>query len=554
MPQKVLHLNTTFKANKQNITTAEFFGKKHIVIEGVGSMIADTVMNGILYTREAIEDLAANTKDFVHAPSSHPVDSKGNFILAGSPEAIHQNYVGAFAFNYRMKGDRLIHDLAIDPEKANMSEDGKEIMVRINNQTDIDKSTGLLIFSMDEVQGIGNDGMPYFYKANKMELDHDAILLRERGAATTLQGVGMFANKDNTKTDVDSFTVNATIANTELDVVDIEFDKEAAFERIKEFTNSGDVPSSNFRRFFLDFDRDNVDSYDAYNFLFADVVDGKPVAVKQALNECMAEIESIELDNKKIIVNTIKTYLLRMEKKENNGGMFSNAWKHIKNFLFGNEIGHRDIHEQIYQLLNKNSGDSYSYPVDIFEDYFIFEKKGGNLYKKWYNIVNDIVVLDDKEQEVTRKIIYQPKESSEMNELMLNALKAAGVSVDGLETDEQIFAAYNEQFSAKEKSEVKTEEAKVEVEANKEQDIQALVKQAVADAFSALNSDKEKSEAEDLAAKVVALNKGIDAETASEMSVNSLKKFLSANGHVAFNAKSDYTINNNAQFSDELPE
>ena len=191
--RKGLHLNSNLLANAV-ITNKSIYGADHIVVEGAGSIIADTVMNGIYYPRDEVEKLAANTTGDIHAPSGHPVDTAGNFISAGNPQAVHQNYVGAISTNYRMNGDRLVRDIAINPEIANQSVDGKEIIRRINAGEDTDTSTGLLL-QLEEIKGIGNDGEPYDFIARNMELDHDALLLRERGAATRLQGVGMFANQ-----------------------------------------------------------------------------------------------------------------------------------------------------------------------------------------------------------------------------------------------------------------------------------------------------------------------------------------------------------------------
>lgn len=537
---KFLLLNSKFKTNKANVSTKQIFGADHIIIEGVGSMICNTVMNGILYTDESIKNLAKNTPGNVHSPSSHPINDNGDFILAGDPQAVHQNYVGAMSFNYRMKGDRLIHDLAINPEIAARSEDGVEILSRIENNQDIDTSTGIIIHAFEEAEGFGQCGTKYTRIANELQLDHDAILLNERGAATTLQGVGVFANSDNKKVSIDEFTVNASIANNELELVDIEYDKDAAIQRIKDFTNSSESPSSNYRRFFLDFDRDNTESFDGYKYPFADVVDGQPVAVKKALIDAKKDIESDGPENKSELINFVDAMI---EKTDVKGNMFGNAWKAIKGLFFGNELSHGNVQESLYNLINEDNEDDYSaYPTEIFDNYFIFRKSDGKMFKSMYNVINDVVKLEGIPFEVTQETIYKPKEETFiMKDKILNALKSAGINTEGMD-DDKLFNEFSKLKAEKAKNaEDETADDKKEVKANAaDLDIAKIIANAVAKAIAPIeakleaNADKE---IDALADQVVELDLGINKETAKIMGINSMKDILAKNGIVAFNAE-----------------
>lgn len=313
LKRKGLHLNSSLTSNAV-ITNKSIYGANHIVIEGAGSIVADTVMNGIFYPRDEVEALANRTTGDIHAPSSHPVDTSGNFISAGNPQAVHQNYIGAISTNYRMNGDRLVRDIAIDPEVANRSADGKEIIRRIEANEDTDTSTGLLL-QLEEKSGVGNDGESFEFIARNMELDHDAILLRERGAATTLQGVGVFANQSGDDFSIDEVTINDSMiaGNLPLAPSDHVWNESAAIERIKEFTNSKDKPSSNFRRFFLNFDRKRVDEFEAYTNAFADIINGVPHAVKQPLQQATnnesAKTYLVRFTNNNSIIDKFKGLL-----------------------------------------------------------------------------------------------------------------------------------------------------------------------------------------------------------------------------------------------------
>jgi hypothetical protein len=55
------------------------------------------------------------------------------------------------------------------------------------------------------------------------------------------------------------------------------------------------------------------------------------------------------------------------------------------------------------------------------------------------------------------------------------------------------------------------------------------------------NSDKELTQARE---SVIATNKGIDEEMASTMSLINCNKFLASHGHVAVNARPNYTQTN----------
>ncbi len=382
LKQKGLHLNSSLTANAI-ITNKEIYGADHIVIEGAGSIIADTVMNDIFYPKSEVIALANRTKSDLHAPSGHPVDEDGNFISASHPMATQQNFIGGISNNYRMNGDRLVRDIAINPEIANRFDDGKEIIRRIKEKEDTDTSTGLLL-QLEEKSGIGNDGEPYKFIARNMELDHDAILLRERGAATSLQGVGMFANSKGDEFKVDEYTINASLPamNLPLASSDHVWNESQALSRIKAFTNSEDKPSSNFRRFFLNFDQSNVDSFDSYTNLFADVIDGVPHAVKSPI-EAATNSTSAQAYNKRFAGNK--------------DGVFSKAWNVIKSFISNGKHGlsHNDIEDKIHKKLNEGRTDRmpHLWPFRFFETKFVYPGDNDTMLMQSFALVDDEVVF-----------------------------------------------------------------------------------------------------------------------------------------------------------------
>lgn len=559
--KKVLHLKSKFITNASNVSKQDMFGAEHIIVEGVGSMICDTVMNSILYTEKAVTELAKKVAGkTVHAPASHPSNDEGEFILAGSPEAVAQNYVGAFAFNYRMKGDRLIHDLAINEEIASRTEQGREILERIKTSQPIDTSTGLLINDYDEEQGYGSCGMMYDLVANDIDLDHDAILLHEQGAATNRQGVGVFANKDQ-KISVDEFCVNASIANTKLQVADIEFDEAGALERIKEFTNSQEAPSSNLRRFFFYFDPTNTESFDGYMFPFADIVDGRPVAVKDAVFKAKSMIESSDLsdDEKQESLASVENYILRMKKT----GLAGNAWNAIRKFLFGEFSANKELEEKIFMAINKGNEDKFIYPTEIKEDYFISKDNDGKLYKQTYSFSEDKVVINSK-SEVKANISYESNEETDaMKEMILKALADAGIDASGM-SDEEVLAKYAELVSKPAESNADEEDKPSEdkpkedepeangMEGGLEEKIAAIVEAKVAELMA--GGKPEVNEEDEMAKQVANLNLGISVNAAKAMGVEAMKTVLATNGVIAANAATDYSSKFDVSDDYDMPE
>jgi hypothetical protein len=488
-------------------------------VEGAGSIIADTVMNRILYPRDELEALAARTNGDIHAPSGHPQDEKGNFIPAGHPMAAQQNFIGGISNNYRMNADRLVRDIAVNPEIANRSDDGKEIVRRINAREDTDTSTGLLL-QLEEKSGIGADGEEFDFIARNMELDHDAILLRERGAATTLQGVGMFANSAGDEFSIDEVTVNESMIANNLPLApsDHVWNEAEAIERIKAFTNSKDKPSSNFRRFFLNFDRKRVDEFSAYTNAFADIIDGKPHAVKQPLQQATNSDHA-------------KAYLTRFE--TNNKGVLSKAWNVIKSiFVNKHELSHDQIQDKIFKKLNEGRLDDqrHLWPVEVFDDNFIYHDGNDKLFRQSYALVDDDVVFIGDRTEVERVVEYKTVTNNNgdriMREKILAALNAAKVKTDGLD-DDALFAAYND--------------LTVKDDSQGSQDVEKLLSAVNAltgkveglETKLTANADKEQIE---LAGQVVKLDIGIDEEAAKAMSVNALNSVLAKNGTPAFNS------------------
>lgn len=190
-----VNIRSKLVCNQETIGEAVFEGKKHIVVHGVKHMIGDSVMNKILYPSQAMEVMTNELSDndsYIAAPSGHPIVN-GNYASASDPRSLINHGVGAFHFNWRIVDGRSVSDTAINPEAAKNTEDGRELLQRIENMEDVDISTGVFVKGLRQNGNIAN-GDEYDLVAKKLILDHSAILLHEEGAKTSEEGVGMFAN------------------------------------------------------------------------------------------------------------------------------------------------------------------------------------------------------------------------------------------------------------------------------------------------------------------------------------------------------------------------
>lgn len=108
------------------------------------------------------------------------------------------------------------------------------------------------------------------------------------------------------------------------------------------------------------------------------------------------------------------------------------------------EMSHSEIRESIELTLNKAPFEG-GWVSDIIGDRVIFWSDD-LLFQATFKIVDRKAEIVDVPVEVERDVTYIPKTNQEgdaMKDLILNALKAAGIETDGL-TDEQLIAKYND--------------------------------------------------------------------------------------------------------------
>jgi hypothetical protein len=462
MKQKLVRFNSKLNTNnikKKTMFVGKVNGKElhadYMVIENVCHMLSGSVMNGLLYGDEVFNKLASDlmkSNARIPAPMSHPSDSNGNFVDANDPITFPAHNVGAYDTDWSISGDKLLSNTYIPVESVDNPKDGNQwLSGRINNQQPIDRSTGLFL-SVNDSTGYGRDGDPYNGEVTEIyELNHSAILNPdiEPGAKDSGSGVGMFTNAQGDKVNIEEceLSANASTPAMKLPLAnnDYVFNADQALERVKNYTNSTDKPSTSYRKFFLNFDQDNADSFDSYTNLFADIIDNVPHAIK-------SQVANTESEHAKAYVDRFDS-----EMQGNKQSFVKKMLNKIFGKIASNELSHDETRGKIHDKLNEGRGNDshYHYPHDIFSTYFVYCGDNDKLYKQAYAMVDDNVAFIGEKVEVEREVEYKPitnTTESVMDKAELIALLTAnGIEADADMTDEELKAKLKKNMDGKSK-------------------------------------------------------------------------------------------------------
>ena len=508
--KKHIHINSSlggFETSTKRVHSGKVNGKdvftEFMVISGVCHMIRDSTMNGIFYTAKAFDDLANRlmaSNERIPAPLSHPSDESGNFVSAKDPLTLSAHGVFSFDTDWAVSGDKLISNTYIDIRRAAENEHAGWLVERLNNRQPIDRSTGLELM-ISENSGVSPDGEEYSLRVEEIiNLDHSAILNPESepGAKNNTEAVGMFTNANGeSAVEVVELHVNACSPNLSLPIApaDYAWNETEAVNRIRKFSGSESAPSTNYRKFFFEFDAANVGDFGAYKMPFADVIDGRPHAVPAALEAINAESVA-ESERQRIIAN-VEHYKSKMEKTMPNSKL-----------------------AQFLNWLGKKFG------VNAEMEYNRF-------------VVNNI----------------EYNEVDPMKEKILAALNAAGVKTEGLD-DDALFAAYNEAMKPKAEMTPEEKAKKDKEDADKKAAANGAVLEAInalnakIDKLEAANAAAAQAEIDAVAAQVA--NAGImELEDAKKLSVKSLNGLLAKSGVVVANGAGGFVANSSYE---PLPE
>lgn len=194
-----IRVNMRTVVNAASIRREQYNDAEHVVIPSY-TLPANVVMNGGLYPAAEIDAHYLKLEGTL-APLGHPVVN-GQHVSAFRAEAIHNNDIGAWNRNVKKVGSRVYSEKWINVNVAKRTEGGKRLLDRVAaiERGDADAKpihTSVAVYVNQLEAPANNDG--YSWIANIRDIDHDAILLDEPGAATPEDGVGLMVNTADAK-------------------------------------------------------------------------------------------------------------------------------------------------------------------------------------------------------------------------------------------------------------------------------------------------------------------------------------------------------------------
>lgn len=186
-------INLVTQVNSASIRRETINGREHWIVPSY-TLPSDVVMNGGLYPASEIDAHYLKLEGKL-APLGHP-QVNGQFVSASSLEGINLGHIGAANQNVKKVGNRVYSEKRIDIEVCCRTEGGRRLHERLEamhsgDQVDpIHTSVALMLEKVPNT----DKSKPYDWVARIHDIDHDAILLDEPGAATPEQGVGLMVN------------------------------------------------------------------------------------------------------------------------------------------------------------------------------------------------------------------------------------------------------------------------------------------------------------------------------------------------------------------------
>ena len=170
----LINSRTSGKFTKQTIA-----GREHIVVPMM-PIRGDISMNGVFYPNDEVSK-SFNQLDTLPAPLGHPTLNNVH-VSAKHPVANNAFNVGGYLANPRKKGKLVFVNLMLDVDVASRTDEGKELINRIEGGKKVGVSTGLNIANFENRSGKDDFGKPFTKVGGGFAFDHVAILMNEAAA------------------------------------------------------------------------------------------------------------------------------------------------------------------------------------------------------------------------------------------------------------------------------------------------------------------------------------------------------------------------------------
>jgi len=117
-------------------------------------------------------------------------------------------------------------------------------------------------------------------KVSKKQIDKKLIKVIEDGE---LMEGSVVTFPMNDKARLQSIKAVSPAKELPLAARDVNWDSNMAIENIREYTDSEEAPSSDYRNYFMFFDSANADNFGAYKLPFVDIIDDEPYIIPRAI-------------------------------------------------------------------------------------------------------------------------------------------------------------------------------------------------------------------------------------------------------------------------------
>lgn len=164
----------------------------HYKLKGIPITINDSVMNGVLYSKE---ENAKGIPSIKGKPFTidHPADENGNFISALEGNGLMDYFSGGVVTNAYEVDDVWYVDAEIKKSLLAAQTNGKELTEKLEGKSDLGVSTGLY-FENNQVAGTNSAGQEYSRVAMNQDFNHLAAVDNPAGG----KGTTAVFNSDNT--------------------------------------------------------------------------------------------------------------------------------------------------------------------------------------------------------------------------------------------------------------------------------------------------------------------------------------------------------------------
>lgn len=185
----------------------------------------------------------------------------------------------------------------------------------VSGQINLDTRRGKEAYSLAKMGALQDFSIGY--SIDDFEIENGNRLLKK----LELWEVSPVSEPMNDQAQVTSVKSATGFSDLSLASFDREWDSDAAIDRVREFTNSEDAPSSKYKDAFFWYDSANPEDFGSYKLPFADVINGRLTAVPRGIFSAAAAINGarggVEIPDgeREAVIEHINRYYTKMDRE-----------------------------------------------------------------------------------------------------------------------------------------------------------------------------------------------------------------------------------------------